>query len=222
MKSSAAHTSIPFRSRPWQDPATGTPGALRLQEDLEVTDLVRRHLGGDPVAFRELVQRYRTRLLRFVNGKIRDEERAEDLVQETFIRVSRHLHNFDTSRKFSTWVFTIALNLTKNELRARRRSLVVYNEYSAANREEECPSLQFEDVSTRPDKVLADQTLSELVDSIIARLAPLYREVIVLREIEGRSYEEISGIAGCGLGAVKSRLHRARMSFVAMISPHLD
>ena len=89
--------------------------------------LVAAHLAGDGRAFQELVERYRLRLLNFVHRIIGDRERAEDLVQEAFIRVYRHLHRFDTSKKFSTWVYTIASNLAKNELRNRSRNpLVLY------------------------------------------------------------------------------------------------
>jgi len=79
--------------------------------------LVTAHLSGDPRAFQELVARYHGRLINFVNRMIRDRERAEDLVQEVFIRVHRHLSRFDPTRQFSTWIYTIASNLAKNELR---------------------------------------------------------------------------------------------------------
>jgi DNA-directed RNA polymerase specialized sigma24 family protein len=91
------------------------------------SELVAAHLAGDSLAFQELVSRYRGRLLNFVDRMIGDRERAEDLVQEAFIRVYRHLHRFDTTKKFSTWIYTIASNLAKNELRNRSRSpLVLY------------------------------------------------------------------------------------------------
>src|SRR5437899_2383258 len=85
-------------------------------------DLAASFLNGEERAFRELVERYQARLLNFVYRTIGDRERAEDLVQEVFIRVYRHIHRFDTSKKFSTWVYTIASNLAKNELRNRSRN----------------------------------------------------------------------------------------------------
>ena len=87
--------------------------------ELDDGHFAERHLAGDPRAFGTLVDRYQTRLLNFVNRTIADRERAEDLVQEVFIRVFRHLHRFDRTRKFSTWIYTIASNLAKNELRSR-------------------------------------------------------------------------------------------------------
>src|SRR3954471_21679119 len=87
--------------------------------------LVAQFLAGEKRAFDELVDRYSTRLLNFVHRTIGDRERAQDLVQETFIRVYRHLHRFDQSKKFSTWAYTIAGNLAKNELRNRSRNPLV-------------------------------------------------------------------------------------------------
>src|SRR2546422_10220453 len=83
--------------------------------ELADAQVVQRHLASDPQAFGALVDRYQSRLLNFVNRTIGDRERAEDLVQEVFIRVFRHLHRFDQTKKFSTWIYTIASNLAKNE-----------------------------------------------------------------------------------------------------------
>jgi RNA polymerase sigma-70 factor (ECF subfamily) len=189
---------------------------------VETNELVARHLSGDTLAFGELVGRYHGRLLNFTSRMIGDRERAEDLVQEAFFRVSRHLHRFDTNRKFSTWVYTIVSNLAKNELRRHHRSPIVYYQSVRATADDARSPLQFADATGRPDNVLANRQLTELVEATLARLPALYRDVLVLREIEGRSYEEIGEILGCRLGAVKSRLHRARVSFVSLIAPQLD
>src|ERR1700724_2237783 len=95
---------------------------LRAMDDAEV---VTSFLGGEERAFQELVERYQTRLLNFIYRTIGDREKAEGVVQEVFIRVYRHLHRFDRSKKFSTWVYTIASNLAKNELRNRSRNPLV-------------------------------------------------------------------------------------------------
>src|SRR5687767_6686724 len=113
--------------------------------------LVARFLAGEKLAFNELVDRYSTRLLNFVHRTIGDRERAQDLVQETFIRVYRHLHRFDQSKKFSTWIYTIASNLAKNELRNRSRNpLVLFQAIRRPWQEDDRP-LQFEDSTARPD-----------------------------------------------------------------------
>jgi RNA polymerase sigma-70 factor (ECF subfamily) len=184
--------------------------------------LVAAHLAGDDRAFQELVLRYRARLVGFVGRMIGDRERAEDLVQEAFIRVHRHLHRFDPTRKFSTWIYAIASNLARNELRNRSRSPLVYGESLRLGADVDPRPLQFADQRTRPDEMYANRHLREMVDRTVAGLAPHHREVFVLRELEGRSYEEIASLTRCNLGTVKSRLNRARHSFAERIAPLLD
>jgi RNA polymerase sigma-70 factor, ECF subfamily len=184
--------------------------------------LVSAHLAGDTRAFRDLVIRYRGRLVGFVYRMIGDRERSEDLVQEAFVRVHRHLDRFDPTKKFSTWIYTIASNLAKNELRNRRRNPLVYYQSLRPPGEEDQRPLQFEDARNRPDDMYRNRYLRELVDATVATLPPHHREVFVLRELEGRSYQEIATLAGCNLGTVKSRLNRARRAFAERIAPYLD
>src|ERR671936_26727 len=117
--------------------------AVSVREQLRHSDdaaVVTAFLGGEERAFAELVDRYKTRLLNFIYRTIGDRDRAEDLVQEVFIRVYRHLHRFDRSKKFSTWVYTIASNLANNELRNRSRNpLVLFQTMRAATEDEERP-----------------------------------------------------------------------------------
>jgi len=189
----------------------------------EINALVQAHLAGDPRAFDQIVTRYQVRLLNFVYRMIGDRERAEDLVQEAFLRVYRHLDRFDRTRKFSTWIYTIASNLAKNELRNRSRSPLVALDPSRPRREDEdSRPLDFEDTATRPDDLYERRSLKALVDQTVAQLPSHHREVFVLRELEGKSYEEIAEIMHCNLGTVKSRLNRARQSFAELILPHLD
>jgi RNA polymerase sigma-70 factor, ECF subfamily len=183
------------------------------------TAVVAAFLKGEERAFRELVERYQTRLLNFIYRTIGDRERAEDLVQEVFIRVYRHIHRFDTTKKFSTWVYTIASNLAKNELRNRSRNPLVLFQTMTGNREEDDRPLQFEDPASRPDDMFHKRHLRELVEQTVTRLPEHHRQVFVLRELEGKSYEEIADITKCNLGTVKSRLNRARNAFAAIIEP---
>jgi RNA polymerase sigma-70 factor (ECF subfamily) len=192
------------------------------RQNLDANALIARHLAGDERAFGEILQRYRSRLLAFIYRMIGDRERAEDLVQEAFIRIHRHVHRFDSTRKFSTWVYTIASNLAKNELRNRSRNPLVYYQSSRAREDEDQRPMEFEDVGTRPDDMYASRHLKELVDATVDRLSPHHREVFVLRELQGRSYEEIAAVTNSNLGTVKSRLNRARAGFAEMIAPYLD
>lgn len=186
------------------------------------SDVVQSFLDGDERAFGELVRRYDGRLLNFVYRTIGDRERAQDLVQETFVRVYRHLHRFDQSKKFSTWVYTIAGNLAKNELRNRSRNPLVLFQTIRKNWDADHRPLEWEDSSYKPDDLYRKRHLRSLVEKVVAELPEHHRIVFVLRELEGKTYEEIANITGCNLGTVKSRLNRARNNFARMIAPMLD
>jgi len=204
-------------------PAVDSQRAIQREvlHELDDGQVVMRHLAGEPQAFGTLVDRYQTRLLNFVNRTIGDRERAEDLVQEVFIRVFRHLHRFDQTKKFSTWIYTIASNLAKNELRNRSRNPLVLFQTIKKNWEADHRPLQFEDTTARPDDLYRKRFLKDAVDQCVRRLPEHHREVFVLRELEGKSYQEIAEITGCNLGTVKSRLNRARNSFAQLIGPIL-
>lgn len=205
--------------------AASTEGGLSVREQLRAGDdsaVVTAFLAGEERAFAELVDRYQTRLLNFIYRTIGDRDRAEDLVQEVFIRVYRHLHRFDRSKKFSTWVYTIASNLAKNELRNRSRNpLVLFTTMQGSNEDPDRP-LEFEDATSRPDDMYRHRHLRELVEDTVSKLPEHHRQVFVLRELEGKSYEEIAEITHCNLGTVKSRLNRARSAFAAVIGPYVD
>jgi RNA polymerase sigma-70 factor (ECF subfamily) len=184
--------------------------------------LVSAYLLGQSRAFDVLVDRYQNRLLNFIYRTVGDRERSEDLVQEAFIRVHRHMARFDGAKKFSTWIYTIASNLAKNELRNRSRNpLVLFQTMTQGWEDEERP-LEFEDSTLQPDELFKKRHVRELVEETVAKLPEHHREVFVLRELEGRSYEEIAEITHCNLGTVKSRLNRARASFAEIIGPALQ
>jgi RNA polymerase sigma-70 factor (ECF subfamily) len=201
-----------------QPPQPTRRAELQLLDD---NGLVRAYLDGASRAFDVLVERYQARLLNFVYRTVGDRERAEDLVQEVFVRVYRHLARFDRSKKFSTWIYTIASNLAKNELRNRSRNPLVYFQTMTSGWEDEDRPLEFEDTTARPDDAFDRRHLRELVDAAVRRLPSHHRQVFVLRELEGRSYEEIAEMTNCNLGTVKSRLNRARSAFAEIVGPVL-
>lgn len=190
--------------------------------DLDGGSLIQAHLQGDDRAFTRLDGLYRPRLLNFVQRMVRDRDRAEELVQETFLRVYRHGHRYDPSRKFSTWIYTIAGNLARNDIRRQRRSPVVRIETD----DRLSGGVSFvelaEDTAARPDEAVVSRSMMELVERTVARLSPIHRQVFVMRELEDKTYEEIAETVGCDLGTVKSRLNRARRAFARMIAPYLD
>jgi RNA polymerase sigma-70 factor (ECF subfamily) len=206
-------------------PAIAPVSPLSRREQLAALDdgaLVAAFSAGDDRAFETLVLRYQARLLNFICRTIGDRERGEDLVQEVFIRVHRHAHRFDPSKKFSTWIYTIASNLAKNELRNRSRNPLVLFQALQQNWDDEDRPLQFEDHQSRPDDMYRRRYLREMVEDAITRLPEHHRQVFVLRELEGKSYEEIAEITDCNLGTVKSRLNRARTAFASIIEPQID
>ncbi|TDI47379.1 MAG: sigma-70 family RNA polymerase sigma factor [Acidobacteria bacterium] len=184
--------------------------------------LVAAYLAGTRLAFQELAERYHTRLLNFIYRTIGDRDRAEDLVQETFVRVYRHLHRFDPTKKFSTWIYTIASNLAKNELRNRSRNPMVLFQAIKKNWDADHRPLQWEDSTYAPDDLFRKRQLREQVEKAVTELPEHHRVVFVLREMDGKTYEEISDITGVTLGTVKSRLNRARNRFAQIIGPMLE
>ena len=190
--------------------------------ELGDSDVVQAFLDSDQRAFAELVRRYDNRLLNFVYRTVGDRERAQDLVQETFVRVYRHLARFDQSKRFSTWIYTIASNLAKNELRNRSRNPLVLFQTIKKNWEADHRPLEWEDTQYKPDDLFRKRNLREQVEAAVDQLPEHHRMVFVLRELEGKTYEEIAEITGCNLGTVKSRLNRARNNFAVIIAPMID
>ncbi len=185
-------------------------------------ELVRAHLRGDRTAFPRLDRLYRTRLLNFITRMVHDRERAEELVQETLLRVHRHGERYDPERSFSTWIYTIAGNLARNDLRRRRRSpFVSYRVHTPQGDPLDWVDLA-EDPAPRPDETAASRSMIELAERVLEEMSPLHREVFRLRELEDRPYEEIAEIVGVDLGTVKSRLNRALKAFARRIAPYLD
>jgi RNA polymerase sigma-70 factor (ECF subfamily) len=203
-----------------RDRVSDGEGTTRMPKSLAV-----QHAKGEPrsrFAFQELVGRYHDRLLNFIYRTIGDRDRSEDLVQETFVRVYRHLHRFDPTKKFSTWIYTIASNLAKNELRNRSRNPMVLFQAIKKNWDADHRPLQWEDRSYAPDDLFRKRHLRAQVEKAVEELPEHHRVVFVLREMEGKTYEEISEITGVTLGTVKSRLNRARNKFAQIIAPMLE
>ena len=172
--------------------------------------------------FQELMLPHVDALYRVALSLTGSETEAEDLVQETFVRVYRHLQRFDQSKKFSTWIYTIASNLAKNELRNRSRNPLVLFQTIKKGWDADHRPLEWEDTQYKPDDLFRKRHLRQKVEQAVAELPEHHRMVFVLRELEGKTYEEIADITGCNLGTVKSRLNRARNNFATIIAPMID
>jgi RNA polymerase sigma-70 factor (ECF subfamily) len=202
----------PDPSRP-TDPA---PPVLSLSDE----DLMARAALDDTRAFTELVRRYQTRVVHLVSRLLNDREVSEDIAQEVFVRVHLHRRNYRTGSKFSTWLFTIAANLAKNEMRRRKRR----RNWSSLDEMQETlkdASLQFADKKSNRQEDLEREQLSGVVGEAIAALPDRYRIALVLRDIEGLAYEEIGLALKIPGGTVRSRINRARLMLKRKLEPWL-
>jgi|RhiMethySRZTD1v2_1073278.scaffolds.fasta_scaffold838439_2 RNA polymerase sigma-70 factor, ECF subfamily len=179
--------------------------------DLPDEDLMDHVVAGSEAAFATLVDRYKNRLQNIVYRYIRDFQRSEDLAQEAFVRVYLHRERYRKTGKFSTWIFTIAVNLAKNEIRRKVRLRDVLSlDHVAEMLGGSDPGIKDESQPAADRQAERGQT-SEVVADAIAKLPVVYREALVLRDIEGLAYEEIAEILGIPGGTVRSRINRARI-----------
>ncbi len=179
-------------------------------KDLSDHQLIEATKAGEEAAFGEIMRRYRSPITNYIFRFLNDYEEAVDLAQETFVRVYFAIERYHTDFAFSTYIYRIASNLAISEIRRRkRRKLVSLTGLFQFDNEEA------QDFNPPDGKILADQSLVESEQSrtiarAIATLPEKYRAPIILRDIEGRSYEEIAEILELGLGTTKSRISRAR------------
>jgi RNA polymerase sigma-70 factor (ECF subfamily) len=181
----------------------------RTRKKNRVTDeqLIAKFQQGDLQAFDILVRRYKDQLLNFVFRFVGNRNDAEDIVQETFLRVYKNKHYYREIAKFSTWVYTIAGNLAKTELRRRKRRKL----FSISNFVNEERDYDIPDLERNPEQQVDSTMKDAIIQKAIEKLPPKFKEVILLRDVQGFSYEEISQILSIPLGTVKSRVNRGRL-----------
>ena len=185
--------------------------------------LVERVQAGERQAFDLLVSKYQRRLLRLVARIVRDPAEAEDVVQETFIKAFRALRHFRGDAAFYTWLYRIGINTAKNYLvtQSRRAPTSTHTDAEAAEARGEGEGGGLRDINT-PESMLATKQIAETVNAAMEALPVDLRTAILLREIEGLSYEEISDIMSCPIGTVRSRIYRAREVIAEKLRPLLD
>ena len=182
---------------------------LTMDKQLVFTDeeLIKRFQDDDEQAYVELVNRYRDRLMNFVYRFVNDYEQSEDIAQETLIKLYTHKHYYKNIAKFSTWIYTIAANLAKSELRKKKtRKVTNLSQMSTEEREYELPAVQPD-----TDQSIESEFIHKRIQAAIQKLPLHFRTVTILRDIQELSYEEISKIVDVPLGTVKSRINRARI-----------
>lgn len=198
----------------------GSPAQARADlRGVRDEDLIVLVQNGQRKAFDELVARYKGRLFSFILRMVKDPMLAEELTQETLIRVYLHADKYREIAKFSTWVYTIATNLVRNKMRQRsRRPLLI--SLNPAPEDDEIP-VDPADTAADPSDGVHREELAELMAEATSRIPEKYRIPFLLREVEQLSYEEIQQVTGLKLGTVRSRINRARNRFRQAIKPLL-
>lgn len=176
---------------------------------------------GEEFAFRELVRRYQRPVFSLIYRMVRDREIAEDLAQETFVKVLNALDRYRPEFKFSSWIFKIANNAAIDQLRRRELDTLSLEGGPDATTPDrlEATSLQVGSPTESPLDELEARELGAAIEHAIGRLRPEYRACIILRHVEGRAYDEIADILGLPLGTVKTYIHRARAELRDTLEP---
>ena len=194
---------------------------LQPLSDQEVVALAR---AGRDAAYRELLRRYERPVFSLIFRMVRDRALAEDLSQDTFVKVLNALDSYRPEFKFSSWVFKIANNVAIDQLRKRELDTLSLDGAPDARTREEVQStaLQAVDHTESPLSELESRELGGRIESAIAKLRPEYRSCILLRHVEGRSYEEIAETLDLPLGTVKTYIHRARNELRDYLEPYKE
>jgi RNA polymerase sigma-70 factor, ECF subfamily len=203
---------------------TKTPPASPAPSEADLM-LVERAKAGDQRAFELLVLKYQRRIERLIGRMVRDVDLVEDIAQETFIRAYRALGQFRGEAQFYTWLYRIAVNTAKKALVDLKRDPLVSETAlkGGAEDEDETSAVENELTSAEtPETVLAAKEIAATVNSAMEALPEELRQAVVLREIEGLSYEEIAEVMNCPIGTVRSRIFRAREAISAKVKPLLE
>jgi RNA polymerase sigma-70 factor (ECF subfamily) len=183
------------------------PADSKQNQKLSDEVLIANFQNGDVEAYNELVRRYKDRLTNFVYRYTGNYDDADDIVQEVFIRIYTSKHLYREIAKFSTWMYTIAVNNCKTRLaRAKREKTFSLNDINDDNEKQ----YDIPDECFSPDSEVNSQYLNKFIQKALDSISETYRELVILRDIENFSYEEISEITGLPMGTVKSRINRGR------------
>lgn len=190
-----------------------------IQDDND-QQLVQRVQKGDKAAFDLLVRKYQHRVLKLVSRFVNDAAEAEDVAQEAFLKAYRALPAFRGDSAFYTWLYRIAINTAKNTLVSNRRRPVDFD-LDLQDPEQHDRQAMLKDGDT-PEGVLLTDEIRGVVERALEQLPEDLRTAIVLRELEGLSYEEIAEAMDCPVGTVRSRIFRAREAIDKKLKPLLD
>lgn len=177
-------------------------------EDITDEELILEFQKNDSYqSFEALVLRYKNPLMNFIFRFLGDYDLCEDVLQETMIRIFKNKNSFNPRFKFSTWIYTIAVNLVKSELKKRKRR----NYFSFIQTDNEKNEIfQIADNGSRPDELVDGKIKEEIIQQALLKIKDKHREAVVLRDIQELSYEEIAEITKTSIGTVKTRINRGR------------
>ena len=191
--------------------------AGKIQDHPSDEKLIEQFQQGNIYAFEEIVRRYKDQLINFAYRYLNDFDDAEDVVQETFMRVFRKKKAYKNVAKFSTWIYTITGNLAKTELRRRRRRKIL----SLSNLGYEDKDFELKDIKKGPEESVDEIIQDGVIQQAINSLPEKFREAIIFRDIQELSYEEISTIVKIPLGTVKSRVNRGRLKLQEKLAEYI-
>ena len=180
-----------------------------FMSDFDISDevLIKQFQNGDIRSFNQIVLRYKDRLIHFVNGFVHDIDKAEDLVQDTFMKLYTHKDSYREIAKFSTWLYTIAGNLARTELRKLKRRKT----YSVSSLSRDDREFIIQGTDDGPSAIHSTESLQKKIKTALVDLSVDFRTMIILRDIQELSYDEVSKIMNVPLGTVKSRINRGRL-----------
>jgi RNA polymerase sigma-70 factor, ECF subfamily len=192
-----------------------------LSLDISVADWVRRAQEGDVRAFEQLFQQYHRGIFNTIYQMTHNDADAADLTQDVFVRAYRALPRLQTPEAFTSWLYRIAVNLSRNWLRDRGRVRIESLEMPGEEGEEG-NTREIADPSGDPAALAQTRDMQERVQKAIAGLSPDHRQVVMLHHIEGMPVEEIARVMGCSIGTVKSRLSRARENLKRKLAGYVE
>jgi RNA polymerase sigma-70 factor, ECF subfamily len=208
-------------------PEQRAENARRAEQDRRDRQLVRRLKQGDEAAFRELVHTYQNRIFGLMLRMIGNRQEAEDLAQKVFIIVYRAIGNYRGEGRFYTWLYRVATNTCKNRIKYLKgrnfhRSLDIDETPQAQMPAAETGAvITFQSQVPGPEAVTEGMRMEKIVQRELAALDPDHRLLIVLRDVQGMSYQDIIKITGLQEGTLKSRLHRARLALKERLEPFM-
>ena len=194
----------------------------KSREEMSDEDLMLRVQAGEKACYDQLVHRYKVRLYNYVLRMVGDQDVAEEIAQDAFVRAYVNAEKYRTIARFSTWLYTIATNLVRNRYRQKRRRPPVLSLFFRLHEDGEELVHEIPDPSPNPEQVAVGRDLERLIAIATEKIRERYREPFLLREVNQLSYEEIRAVTGLKLGTVRSRINRARNHFRSIIEPLLE